>query len=222
VIKYNGNVVEAFYYSTSCGYGSDISVWDEETQEYGYLVSRSISSEDTQLDLTDNTVFYNFISRRSLNDYDVSTPYYRWKAYLSMDEINSYYGEKAKVGTILSMSVDRRLAGGIAVELTVHGENGDYKVCGEYAIRQFLGNYAIYWRNDLESLFQMNYLPSAYIALRERSYNGQILGYDIIGGGYGHGVGMSQNAAHKMAQRGMDYKKIIHFFYQNVSIDTLY
>lgn len=222
VIKYNGNVIEAFYYSTSCGYGTNADIWNADAEGYEYLRAHAICPEEKELDLTDNETFLNFISRRSLNDYDVSAPYYRWRAYLTMEEINQYYGEKAKVGTIQSITIDKRLEGGIAVLLTVRGDQGEYRAEGEYEIRKFLGNYDIYWRNDLESLFQMNYLPSAFVALKEHTYKGQIIGYDIIGGGYGHGVGMSQNATFKMTQKGMDYREIIHFFYDGVSIENLY
>lgn len=222
VIRHKGNVIEAFYYSTSCGHGTNVDIWDEGSGEYGYLTAHTINSERKEIDLTTNDAFYNYIAKRNLNDYDVSFPYYRWRANVSIDEVNEYYGPKANVGTIKSMSIDRRLAGGVAVSLTIHGTEGDYTVEGEYEIRKFLGNYEIYWRNDLESLFQMNYLPSAYIALVERSYGAKVTGYEIIGGGYGHGVGMSQNAAYKMTQRGMDYEKIIHFFYDEVTLDNLY
>lgn len=222
VIKYNGEVIEAFYYSTSCGYGTNASIWNADAAGYEYLKAHTIGPEEKGLDLRDNEEFLKFISKRSLNDYDVSAMYYRWKSYLTMSDINKYYGAKADVGTILSITVDKRLEGGIAVEVTVHGDKGEYKVEGEYEIRKFFGNNDIYWRNDMESLFQMNYLPSAFVAFKEHSYNGSVIGYDIIGGGYGHGVGMSQNAAYKMAQKGMDYKSIIHFFYDDVSIENLY
>ncbi len=221
VIKYNGNVIEAFYYSTSCGYGTDTGTWGGDAADYPYIKSRPIGTADKQ-DLTSNDDFYRFIANRNLNDYDVSFPYYRWRATLTIEDVNEYYGQKAGVGTIKSMSVDKRYTGGIVTELTIHGSNGDYMVEGEYEIRKFLGNYSIYWRDDRESLFQMNYLPSAYFALRQMSYHGEVTGYEIIGGGYGHGVGVSQNAAYKMTQRGMTYEDIIHFFYDGVSIDTLY
>lgn len=221
VIKYNGNVIEAFYYSTSCGYGTDTGIWGGNAADYPYIKSRPVGTADKQ-DLTSNDDFYRFIANRNLNDYDVSFPYYRWRATLTIEDVNEYYGQKAKVGTIKSMSVDKRYAGGIVTVLTVHGSDGDYTVEGEYEIRKFLGNYNIYWRDDRESLFQMNYLPSAYFALRQMTYHGEVTGYEIIGGGYGHGVGVSQNAAYKMTQCGMTYEDIIHFFYDGVSIDTLY
>ena len=40
----------------------------------------------------------------------------------------------------------------------------------------------------------------------------------IWGKGYGHGVGMSQEGARRMAEKGFKYKDIIKFYYFNVRI----
>ena len=40
----------------------------------------------------------------------------------------------------------------------------------------------------------------------------------IVGGGYGHGIGMSQNGANEMAKNGKNYMEILKLFYQNVEI----
>jgi stage II sporulation protein D len=39
-----------------------------------------------------------------------------------------------------------------------------------------------------------------------------------LGGGFGHGIGMSQYAAGKMAEEGMTYDEIIKYFYKNIEI----
>lgn len=43
-------------------------------------------------------------------------------------------------------------------------------------------------------------------------------GYQIKGGGYGHGVGMSQNGAKGMADTGKNYEEILNYFYQEVEL----
>ena len=57
-------------------------------------------------------------------------------------------------------------------------------------------------------------IPSAF-AVISPSPEGE---YHIRGGGYGHGIGMSQNGAGKMAELGKTYKEILEFFFQNVEI----
>ena len=43
----------------------------------------------------------------------------------------------------------------------------------------------------------------------------------ITGGGDGHGVGMSQTAANVMAEQGYDYRKILDYFFKNITIENL-
>ena len=57
-------------------------------------------------------------------------------------------------------------------------------------------------------------LPSAFFCLDDLGN----LTYQIQGGGYGHGIGMSQSAAGKMAEEGMQCEEIISFFYPGVEI----
>lgn len=49
--------------------------------------------------------------------------------------------------------------------------------------------------------------------------NGKVKGYEITGGGFGHGAGMSQNAAKAMALDGMTAEEILRFFYEGCSLE---
>jgi stage II sporulation protein D len=49
-----------------------------------------------------------------------------------------------------------------------------------------------------------------------------VTGYKITGGGFGHGVGMSQNGAKNMAQEGMTYEEILTFFYPGITVKKLH
>ena len=63
-------------------------------------------------------------------------------------------------------------------------------------------------------------LPSAFIAVDETARDDETGSrtFTIWGGGYGHGVGMSQNGAQEMARQGKDYMDILTFFYDGVEI----
>ena len=45
--------------------------------------------------------------------------------------------------------------------------------------------------------------------------------FNITGGGFGHGTGMSQSGAGNMAKQGNDYRKILHHYFSGVKIVTL-
>ena len=42
----------------------------------------------------------------------------------------------------------------------------------------------------------------------------------LSGGGYGHGIGMSQNGANEMAKKGKDYIEILSLFFSDVTIEA--
>jgi stage II sporulation protein D len=44
----------------------------------------------------------------------------------------------------------------------------------------------------------------------------------IRGRGWGHGVGMSQWGAKKMAEEGWDYRKILGYYYPKTQLKRLY
>ncbi len=56
-------------------------------------------------------------------------------------------------------------------------------------------------------------LPSAFSTV-EKQEDGTYL---LSGGGYGHGLGMSQNGANGMAKAGMGYQDILNYFYQDIT-----
>ena len=61
-------------------------------------------------------------------------------------------------------------------------------------------------------------LPSAYFTLKQKKEES----LEITGGGYGHGVGMSQNGADKMAEQGYTWEEILEYFFNQVRIETVY
>ena len=41
----------------------------------------------------------------------------------------------------------------------------------------------------------------------------------IKGGGFGHGIGMSQTGANEMAKKGKGYKEILALFYKDITVE---
>ena len=64
-------------------------------------------------------------------------------------------------------------------------------------------------------------LPSAYFSLEPLQGEAGLEGYRFVGGGYGHGVGMSQNGANHMALEGQNYWQILEYFFQQVEIESV-
>ena len=126
-----------------------------------------------------------------------------------------YYDSSEKMGDLTGISVGQRSQSGAILTLKLQYEKGAVTVKTEYNIRKILGClvekivYADGSEND-----EVSMLPSAFCAV-EKQEDGS---YILRGGGYGHGLGMSQNGANGMAKAGMTCEEILQSFYQNVEI----
>lgn len=44
---------------------------------------------------------------------------------------------------------------------------------------------------------------------------------EVTGGGYGHGVGMSQTAANEMAKEAYSFEEILKYFFNGITIESM-
>ena len=72
-------------------------------------------------------------------------------------------------------------------------------------------------RKDGSVVDGMSLLPSAFIVISSEG-KGKNKVFHIKGGGYGHGVGMSQNGVRTMVQAGYGYKDILGHYYNGCEI----
>lgn len=197
VIRYQGNVAAAYYYSTSCGRTTTMEAWGDAANEgNAYLQSVQVSGED--------------------GDYEKGLPWYRWQARIPADTLAGLIADYAgqNPGTLSGVEVTRRGPGGVAVCLVATGSEAAVTVETENRIRQALGGdgYQI-TKNDGQTVDSQKLLPSAFFTIT--CEDGV---YILEGGGYGHGIGMSQNGANEMAKEGKTCEEILHLFYQGVTI----
>ncbi len=234
---------ETYFYSTSCGYSSGIDVWHvDHPQNYTYLKAGSISRTVlcTPQALSDETVFRDYLSTPHVQDYEVDDPFYRWsyttkvEHSLLLTKVNkrkeadeemiiiAAKDGKAlqsisalEVGAFEGITVTKRLSGGAMDEIEISYENATITVIGERNIREVLvgTDPDIRLNHDVKSSVA-SMLPSAYAYIDMIYREDQISGYRVVGGGYGHGIGMSQNAAKHMAEDGMNCEQILMSFYE--------
>jgi stage II sporulation protein D len=85
---------------------------------------------------------------------------------------------------------------------------------GEYQIRKFLS--AKGWpiqKNDGTVSCEMELLPSACFIVVPEKEGETAVSFTFYGGGYGHGVGLSQWGAKALAEQGQGYADILaHYF----------
>lgn len=197
-VRYQGKVVTTYYYSTSCGRTTNVEAWGTTPSEAnGYLQSVEVCGAH--------------------GDYEKDLPWYRWKATVSAETLSNLIGLNTgtDIGTASEIKVTKRGPGEVALAIQAVGSKGSVTVETENKIRRALGGegYEIE-KQDGSVAASAELLPSAFFTI-ERSGDTFV----IQGGGYGHGIGMSQNGANEMAKQGMDYREILCLFYQNVTIE---
>lgn len=197
----------------------------------------------------DDTYMTSFLANEEIKTYDSECAWYRWETFLPLEtleeniltalqtrykavpeQILTYEtgsGEFVskpitEIGKLQSIQVYGRGNGGIATELLVVGSKGVFLIKNEYNIRTVLApvNTLIYRRNG-EEVNGATLLPSAFATLQKGTYQGKT-GYLVTGGGYGHGVGMSQCGADAMARYGYSCEEIIEEYYPGTTLGFIY
>ena len=216
MLFYEDKPIEAFYFSTSCGRTADAGVWGTDSGKFPYLRAVEVKEGGKSLGKEDNDGFESYIKREDVIAYDTSYPMFRWQTDLPADVASA---QISGAGQIQDMTVTDRGPGGIAGELTVTGSDGTVTIKGQSAIRSALGNPSlIITKKDGGTMTGSATLPSAFIAIEKRTGEDGSLSFHIYGGGFGHGVGMSQNGAQGMAKTGKGYKQILDFFYHGTEL----
>ena len=247
VLSYQGNIVEAYYFSTSMGYTAAADVWNvEDPAEYGYLTPACLLADGKMQDLSGEEAFLSYIQNPA-EGYDSDCRYFRWRAeadyHGKTEEVNSILLERwksspknitfypagqtteiqnpdvssvAALGEVTGMSAAGRGSSGALLALKITYEKGSALVRTEYNIRKVLGVCtAKLTCADGAQQTDVTMLPSAFFAITKQENGGMVL----YGGGYGHGLGMSQNAANGMAKAGMNYEEILQYFYNDVKLE---
>ncbi len=218
MLYYNENPITAYYFSTSCGTTTNASIWDSDPEDTPYLRCLSLQTARSRLSFASEEAFASFIKKKDFPAYDASYPLYRWNFRTNGTIIASHVGG---VGKITGVSVTERGPGGVAMKLLVKGSEGETTISGQNAIRSALGDASLTLTlMDGKTSDGWSLLPSGFLAIEETGTDEQgVVQFRVYGGGYGHGVGMSQNGAQGMAKAGMGYEEILKYFYDGVTIE---
>lgn len=147
-----------------------------------------------------------------LNDYDQETVnFYRWKETLSQEKLQQLIADKLKMdlGAILDMkAVDRGKSGRIS-KLQIIGTEKTFTIGKELEIRRTLSD--------------SHLLSSAFVVDKyDKDEQGVPQRFELIGAGWGHGVGLCQIGAAVMGEQGYHYDAILLHYYQGAEIKKLY
>lgn len=210
--KEGDTLAEVYYYSTSCGQNCEASTNGEFYEYITNAYTSDVESQESWYRWSCNVEWLDeqHILRRLQTRYQ-SNP----SKILTMTGKDSYESLRiCEMDVIKDLFVAKRGDGGVAEELIIATEKNIYKVIGEYNIRYILNDpKTSVIKQDGTKVTMSALLPSAFISLESVKSKDVVIGYKIIGGGYGHGVGMSQNGAKGLANLGYTAEEILDYFF---------
>ncbi|HET9582319.1 MAG TPA: SpoIID/LytB domain-containing protein [Gemmatimonadota bacterium] len=198
VLVYAGHLIDAYYHSTCGGTTARVElVFDDPPAPYLVPVS----------------------DRRQDGSYWCQgSRYFRWTAALDAPEIQAMMERNLPalvplppegVGRVQDVRIERSTAEGRTLSVQVITSTGRYLVT-ENAIRTLFA--------DAEGRL----LRSTQFLLRPTYRSGTLERLTLVGGGWGHGVGMCQVGAMERAREGQDHRLVLAAYYPGTDVVALY
>lgn len=231
VALYNNEPILALYSSTAGGYTESYSnaFSDPLTKMFPapnkpYLSAVPDKSEFKSME--DENAAKAFYETK-VPAFDIESPYYRWQKKWAANELENVlkstlvaqsktgfvhpaFKQGDELGKIKDIKVMKRGASGKAMEVELMTSKNCYRIYKELVIRR------IFQKDGIS-------LPSANIIFDNVKDNyGNITDVIITGGGFGHGVGMSQYGAGYMATKlKQPYYNILRHYYSGINLGTI-
>lgn len=268
---YNGEVIEAFFFSTSCGTTSNnSSVWGGYQKPY--LLDSMQTEYNDLANLQAEDSFRSFMNGELGTDFiEAEEPFFRWTVeftkeqlteavnaclytriqampeYILSKDASGNFSKKdiASVGDVTTVEVTKRGDSGIIEEMIITGTQETILVKGQTNARALLspmnvvirkqdGSTVSGWQSLPSAYYYIDFIPDEGVEAGEETeqvdvtneQDGQESGnggtFVVYGGGFGHGVGMSQNGANNMAKLGYTASDIIAHFYTAIELKDMY
>lgn len=212
VIRYDGKLTYSTFHAVCGGILDDIqNVWPDPPCPY--LVSVADGPAPIG-DLSSDDALRAFLERPP-DSYCSTSPRFRWKEKYTLAQLQAMFEKSLPVtlgtayhglGTLHAVRVMSRSKHGRVLTMQIEGSAGTYVV--EKDRIRWLWSGGRVGQGGLQStLFRIETEPDGTL--------------EFQGGGWGHGVGMCQEGAAGMADRGFDYHAIILHYYPHTTIAPL-
>ncbi len=243
---YNEKPISALYFSTSAGITDD---WDDvfgsgiPSNSHPYLKARFDKPGQKPLKTEQDVI--DFYSRKD-NGLDVNSQKFRWSVEFSRKDLEKVLQttlQQQSMAGLVTPKFDgdipfeglkeikaiKRTQSGKITELLIRAKSGEYVVKKELGIRRVLkknnamlpsANFFIE-TSGKEALEPENKEEDSFIIKLFESDEKYPANFKFVGGGFGHGVGMSQFGAYNLAKIGKKYPEILRHYYTGINLSTM-
>jgi stage II sporulation protein D len=137
------------------------------------------------------------------NVLDYTSQFHRWQTRISRDDLEARLNQYYPIGRLIDIVPGKRGASRRVLEMTIVGQESQVQVRG-LKIRQVL-----------------NLRDNLFVVDRQLAPDGRVGVFVFSGKGWGHGVGLCQVGAFRMAQKGASYEEILKKYYRGISLQKM-
>ena len=212
-ITYNGDLIDALYSSASGGHTAD----SEESFANAIPYLRGVVDSEKKFKMKDGEPVA--LRKKGKHDFEADwSNFHRWSFEWTPQEMTAVLSSWAgvNVGTVHAINVLERGRSGRVITLEYVTDAGTF-TASKATIRSSLRYY--------DANGNLTNLPSTLFfiePIKKHKHDTEILGWEVYGAGFGHGVGMAQTGAVGMAERGYSYEQILKHYYTGVELTTMY
>ncbi|PSO50207.1 MAG: amidase [Cyanobacteria bacterium SW_9_44_58] len=215
VLSYDKQLVDALYSSTSGGVTAKFSdIWDGSQRPYLKSVVDSAQGvwDLEKRPLSQEKHFRAFIDQKQGFN-ETGTQAFRWEGKSKLEaltkDLQKYlkrinHDKAEEVSEIQHMEVVSRSRSGRILKMAIETDQGIITL----------------EKTEVRSAFDP---PRSTLFYLEpvRNEQDKLTGYRFVGGGFGHGVGLSQMGARHLAKQGWSAQEILSFYYPKTEIIAL-
>ncbi|MGD1857854.1 MAG: SpoIID/LytB domain-containing protein [Leptolyngbyaceae cyanobacterium] len=229
VLTYDGELIDALYSSTTGGITARFSdVWNGFDRPYLQPVIDSLTFnwDLAARPLSDENNFRAFINLNNTFNED-DWPTFRWKRSGTYEEITAGVKEYltnrqnplANLKAVTGLSVTERSNSGRVQTILVNTDVGDFELHKNEVVSALIPprSQLFYLEPLYDAKANQKSEPTASTPAVKQSPPVQT-GYTFVGGGFGHGVGMSQTGSYRLGENGWPYQRILQFYYPNTQL----
>lgn len=198
-----------FIYTSSVNGISNTEFFENDKQFFRWHVSYTTEELESAI----SAVLEDRMASNPDNFEIIETPATKKDAELTSSPTDADGLLYEKIGDLKNIQVTSRYSGGTIEELTLTGTKATMIVHGQTNFRQMLNpsKQTIVCQGG-RSISGWTSLPSNFYYIQKTDK-----GYTVKGGGFGHGIGLSQYGAEILAGKGYGYKQILEHYYTGIT-----